>query len=195
MKITIAASFVLAIWVLGCDKTVPQTYVKVEEEGKIRCGYDEGGYGDENAVDHHCGITDDNNYCCSGHKGDDPADAECMTSEACKNQQDSLSKIVWRSECDDPADCSIKYPDGKSPWGEGNEILEEKKLVEHWVCCASFAQGHRWSLCKDRADCPRIGGDQTEGCLSSWTCPETFICEEGVYENIFYCLERNEDDR
>ena len=59
------------------------------------------------------------------------------------------------SECDDPTDCAVLYPDGSLP-----------------ICCSSLKQRRAW--CAE--ECPIIKADQNPNCLSTWNCPEDQVC-------------------
>ncbi len=183
MKRAIAINCILAVWVFGCETKPAEGFRRVDEQGKVRCGYldekDELG----NLQDFHCDVlSEDKGWCCSG-PSTNPADAVCMSDEECQIQQEKPG-IVWRAECDDPSDCPIKYPNKYPDAG-----------VEDWACCESFALGHRWSLCRLKEECPHIENDQNEGCLSTWTCPEGTVCLESPFtKNVYYCQEQKEEE-
>ncbi len=173
MKRAIAINCLLASLVLGCETTPAEGFQRIYEEGKVRCAFTDEVDENGDPVDDHCDILSEKGWCCSGPSVD-PSEDVCMNEEECLKQQE-LPGIVWRAECDDPADCIIKYPDAGIP-------------LREWVCCQSFHKDHRWSLCKHRDECPYIAGDQNEGCLSTWTCPPDTTCLESIFrKNTFYC--------
>ncbi len=181
----------ITIVICSCNSTAAERFRLDAEKGVVRCGYegdkdnvDESGF----PIDHHCDVTNEELAVCCSYSGD-PADSECMTKEECGNiQQERNKQIIWHSECDDPSDCYVKYPDDD----RGGTIQDR----DDWVCCSYFtatSSNGNWSKCMSRQECNSVKDYNTQ-CLSTWNCPDGLFCIENIFRNDnFYCQESKDN--
>ncbi len=192
MKISFVASYLILTLLTGCETGAAAGFHKEREAGYLRCGPlvdDEGNKvmdpdrevdGVEVQDDFRCPLIytdgrqagqrlpdDELVVCCTAGVW---AHAECILNDACQERQNSTNGVVWRSQCDDSADCAILFPG------------DPKKAI----CCGSFKKGNRYSLCM--AKCPIIDKDQNQVCLSTWECASGQQClANPFFPPIYMC--------